>query len=97
MAGENDPVSYSVARPFCSCGEDAMLPLKLCFMCLEMVSQKLSAPNTPCGCLITQVKKCASLYASALHGCIRCWCACSCASLKDCEVEVTLQSALAML
>lgn len=97
MAGENDPASFSVARPFCSCGEDVMLPLKLCFMCLVNGISETSAPNIPCGCLITQVNKCALLYASALHGCIRCWCACSCASLKECEVEVTLQSALAML
>lgn len=81
MAGENDPVSYSVARPFCSCGEDAMLPLKLCFMCLVNGIPETSAPNTPCGQVITQVKKCASLHASALHGCIRC------CSLQLCFLE----------
>lgn len=55
MAGENDPASFSVARPFCSCGEDVMLPLKLCFMCLVNGISETSAPNIPCGCLITQV------------------------------------------
>lgn len=97
MAGENDPASFSGARPFCSCGEVAMLPLKLCFMCVVNGIPETSTPNTPYGCLITQVNKCASVYASALRGRIRCWYARSCASLKECEVELTLQSALSML
>lgn len=49
MAGENDPASFSVARPFCSCGEDVMLPLKLCFMYLVMASQKLLPLIFPVG------------------------------------------------